>query len=25
MLSDGTHQQQLTRDSRNSQPNWSFR
>src|SRR6266481_62032 len=25
MLSDGTHQQQLTRDGRNSQPNWSFR
>ncbi len=25
MLADGTHQQQLTRDGRNTQPNWSFK
>ena len=25
MLADGTHQQQLTREGRNSQPNWSFK
>ncbi len=25
MLADGTHQQQLTREGRNSQPNWSYK
>jgi TolB protein len=25
MLADGTHQQQLTREGRNTQPNWSFK
>jgi TolB protein len=25
MLADGTHQQQLTRQGRNTQPNWSYR
>jgi TolB protein len=25
MLADGTHQQQLTREGRNTQPNWSYR
>ena len=25
MLADGTHQQQLTREGKNSQPNWSFK
>lgn len=25
MLADGTHQQQLTRDGKNSMPNWSFK
>jgi TolB protein len=25
MLADGTHQQQLTKEGRNSQPNWSFK
>ncbi len=25
MLADGTHQQQITRDGKNSQPNWGFK
>jgi len=25
MLADGTHQQQLTREGRNTQPNWSYK